>query len=224
MALLQAGLAIMSGESPNALKNIGAGAMQGLAAYKDEIKMLKAAAERKREGLELIEEARRQQAANNLAEARAFDAQGREAMLNAQRLQQEALTRGLGTELGIRANLALGNMQAESAMARATYGAGVTRSLYKMQADERNQKIKALASNLTTTQNNLRSLRAQRAAEYNPEKQRILDAQIAKQEDLLRAYQTQQGIYGGVSPGAGDYTPSYGAGLPQGFSVEPISE
>jgi len=125
MAFLQAGLAIMAGDSPHALKNIGEGGLKALSAYKDELAMIKASEEQRREGIAMIEEARRQQAANNAQAARAFDAQGRQALLAADATRFEAVSRAVGNEDALRVNAAIHSAAnaARAATMRASLGA-----------------------------------------------------------------------------------------------------
>jgi hypothetical protein len=66
MALLKAGLAIMSGSSPNAFENIGKGAMAGVADYQAAFKDLKKAERERAKELALIEQARRAEEQDDL--------------------------------------------------------------------------------------------------------------------------------------------------------------
>ncbi len=66
MALLKAGLAIMSGSSPNAFENIGKGAMAGIADYQAAFKDLKKAERERAKELALIEQARRAEEQDDL--------------------------------------------------------------------------------------------------------------------------------------------------------------
>lgn len=62
MAILNAGLAMMSGTSPRALENIGKGAMVGTGQYADALKDFKKAAKERQKMMSNIEEARRAEA------------------------------------------------------------------------------------------------------------------------------------------------------------------
>lgn len=59
MAMFKAGLAILSGTSPNAFENIGKGALTGVADYQEAFKNLKKAERERVKGFALIEQARR---------------------------------------------------------------------------------------------------------------------------------------------------------------------
>jgi hypothetical protein len=66
MALVKAGLAIMSGNSPYALQNIGAGAMAGVENYQAAMKDLRRADKERDKEYSLIEQARRAEAKGDL--------------------------------------------------------------------------------------------------------------------------------------------------------------
>jgi hypothetical protein len=59
MAVFEAGLAMLSGTSPFALANIGAGGKQGLASYKDAMKDMRKAEKERQKQFAYIEQARR---------------------------------------------------------------------------------------------------------------------------------------------------------------------
>lgn len=66
MALFKAGLAMMSGTSPNAFENIGKGALTGVADYQEAFKNLKKAESERVKSLALIEQARRAEAQGDI--------------------------------------------------------------------------------------------------------------------------------------------------------------
>ena len=66
MALFKAGLAMMSGTSPNAFENIGKGALTGVADYQEALKNLKKAERERAKESALIEQARRAESQGEL--------------------------------------------------------------------------------------------------------------------------------------------------------------
>ena len=75
MALLEAGLAMMSGDSPNALVNIGKGAQVGTKKYAEGMAQIEAARDRLDDTKMKIEEFRRNEANMNAREKRAADSE-----------------------------------------------------------------------------------------------------------------------------------------------------
>ena len=93
MALFQAGLAIMSGESPQAFTNIGRGGLSGLKAYSDNLDKLEASRDKLDETFSKIETFRQNRADMNKREIRAAENDIRSAAVEAEKLGLEALTK-----------------------------------------------------------------------------------------------------------------------------------
>jgi hypothetical protein len=85
LALLQTGLAVMSGSSPYALQNIGTGAQLGLKGYKEGLEKLDAARERIEEGLDRIETARRSEGILNDQQRTALRREGNKIVTDGKR-------------------------------------------------------------------------------------------------------------------------------------------
>ena len=73
MALMEAGLAMMSGTSPNAFVNIGAGGAAGLKSYQQGVNKISEAKEKLDDAFARIEEARRSEKVLNLKEQRELE-------------------------------------------------------------------------------------------------------------------------------------------------------
>jgi len=92
MALLEAGLAIMSGSSPYALQNIGAGALVGTKSYKAGLKDLAETRDKLDDAFGRIEEYRRTEGAMNDKERRAAKADIYKTVIDAKKTGIAALT------------------------------------------------------------------------------------------------------------------------------------
>jgi hypothetical protein len=92
MALLEAGLAIMSGSSPYALQNIGAGALVGTKSYKAGLKELAETRDKLDDAFGRIEEYRRTEGAMNDKERRAAKADIDKTVIDAKKTGVAALT------------------------------------------------------------------------------------------------------------------------------------
>jgi hypothetical protein len=92
MALLEAGLAIMSGSSPYALQNIGAGALVGTKSYKAGLKDLAEVRDKLDDAFGRIEEYRRTEGAMNDKERRAAKADIDKTVIDAKKTGVAALT------------------------------------------------------------------------------------------------------------------------------------
>lgn len=143
MALLQAGFAMMSGASPNALQNIGIGAQAGLKKYGEGIERLDAAREKIDDAFGRLEIARRSEKMltdKELAEierdADKIPAQTRREVINSARtayglsatqagkmFDAYVADKRLGAELGSRERLSREQMQNQLASARISAGA-----------------------------------------------------------------------------------------------------
>jgi hypothetical protein len=94
MALFQAGLAILSADpSRGALAAIGSGAIQGLGAYKGDLKDLQSRQERIRDKMDEIEDIRRREADADGKEKRALIAERNKAIVEGQKLMANTMTR-----------------------------------------------------------------------------------------------------------------------------------
>lgn len=143
LALLQAGFAMMSGASPNALQNIGVGAQAGLKKYGEGIERLDAAREKIDDAFGRLEIARRSEKMltdKELAEierdADKIPAQTRREVINSARtayglsatqagkmFDAYVADKRLGAELGSRERLSREQMQNQLASARISAGA-----------------------------------------------------------------------------------------------------
>lgn len=96
LAMIQAGFAIMGGQSRSALQNIGLGGLEGLKGYKAGLEKLEASRERIEEGLERIETARRSEGILNDQQSNALRREGNNIVREGKRDQINALTTELG--------------------------------------------------------------------------------------------------------------------------------
>jgi tetratricopeptide (TPR) repeat protein len=94
MALFQAGLSILSADpSRGALAAIGSGAIQGLGAYKGDLKDLQSRQERIRDKMDEIEDIRRREADADGKEKRALIAERNKAVVEGQKLMANTMSR-----------------------------------------------------------------------------------------------------------------------------------
>jgi hypothetical protein len=85
MALMEAGLAMMSGTSPNAFANIGAGGAAGLKSYQQGVNKISEAKEKLDDAFARIEEARRGEKVLNLKEQRELENNVRNTVLKTEK-------------------------------------------------------------------------------------------------------------------------------------------
>jgi hypothetical protein len=85
MALMEAGLAMMSGTSPNAFVNIGAGGATGLKSYQQGVNRISEAKEKLDDAFARIEEARRSEKVLNLKEQRELENNVRNTVLKTEK-------------------------------------------------------------------------------------------------------------------------------------------
>ena len=100
LAMIQAGFAIMGGQSRSALQNIGLGAQEGLKGYKAGLEKLEASRERIEEGLERIETARRSEGILNDQQRSALRREGHAIVRDGKKEGINALTAELGVQRG----------------------------------------------------------------------------------------------------------------------------
>jgi hypothetical protein len=100
LAMIQAGFAIMGGQSRSALQNIGLGAQEGLKGYKAGLEKLEASRERIEEGLERIETARRSEGILNDQQRSALRREGHAIVRDGKKEGINALTTELGVQRG----------------------------------------------------------------------------------------------------------------------------
>lgn len=98
LAMIQAGFAIMGGQSRSALQNIGLGAQEGLKGYKAGLEKLEASRERIEEGLERIETARRSEGILNDQQRSALRREGNNIVREGKKEGINALTAELGVK------------------------------------------------------------------------------------------------------------------------------
>lgn len=117
MSLVEAGFAIMSGESPYALKNIGAGATIGFKSYKQGLDKLDAARDRVDEGLARLEIARRSEGIMNAQQRSALVREGNNMLLKGMESSVNAMDKywGVAKDDAVRAATAGLNARMERA-------------------------------------------------------------------------------------------------------------
>ena len=98
LAMIQAGFAIMGGQSRSALQNIGLGAQVGFKGYREGLEKLEASRERIEDGLERIETARRSEGILNDQQRSALRREGNNIVREGKKEGINALT----TELGVK--------------------------------------------------------------------------------------------------------------------------
>jgi hypothetical protein len=90
-ALINAGLAMMAGGSPNALQNIGKGAAVGMGQYQEAIKDFKKAARERQRGIAEIENARRAEERDDVKSMLQFEERADDRMANARKFGISAI-------------------------------------------------------------------------------------------------------------------------------------
>ena len=149
MSILEAGLAMMSGESPHALVNIGRGGQAGMKSYAAGLDKLQEARDKLDESFDKIEQFRMQRADMNAKDIRAAKADIRRTQVEAEKLGLDALmkngemdradarsafdvmTRNRATmyEVGSRERLGLAQIAAQKEVAGATGQLGLFKAL-----------------------------------------------------------------------------------------------
>jgi hypothetical protein len=127
MSIMEAGLAIMSGSSPFALQNIGAGAQAGLKSYSAGIDKLQEARDKLDESFDKIEQFRMNRADMNAREERAAKKDIRATQMEADRLGLDALMKeGEMNRADARTGFqVLANNRAETYKVAANYDLGI---------------------------------------------------------------------------------------------------
>ena len=97
-ALLEAGLAMMAGESPHAFVNIGKGAMEGTKAYRNKLEKITAARDKLNESMDNLEIARRAEDIGNDRERRAAKSTVRQAKIQGMQAMQ-SISKAMGFDL-----------------------------------------------------------------------------------------------------------------------------
>jgi len=133
LAMIQAGFAIMGGQSRSALQNIGLGGLEGFKGYKAGLEKLEASRERIEEGLERIETARRSEGILNDQQSNALRREGNNIVREGKRDQINALTTELGVKRAdanalVKAGLETLNAKAQSASAERIAAAQMQRA------------------------------------------------------------------------------------------------
>lgn len=100
LAMIQAGFAIMGGQSRSALQNIGLGAQVGFKGYREGLEKLEASRERIEDGLERIETARRSEGILNDQQRSALRREGNNIVREGKKEGINALTAELGVKRG----------------------------------------------------------------------------------------------------------------------------
>jgi hypothetical protein len=187
VAILKAGLAMMSGTSPNAFANIGKGAMEGLGEYTSAIKDMKKVAKERQKAFADIENARRAEARDDWKAANKWEDEASEKLSKARELGVKVLTDVTGKSAEISSKVydrqvsEAGSMQRTAMLAGARDGGGDKQTL---------NELKALQTNL---QNQLKT-------EFNKEMRASINAQLA-QVNARIAQMAGLGTMGGA-PGA----------------------
>jgi hypothetical protein len=187
VAVLKAGLAMMSGTSPNAFANIGKGAMEGLGEYTGAMKDLKKAAKERQKAFADIENARRAEERDDWKTARDFEDKADARLAKAREVGVKGIMDITGKSAEIASGIyktqvtEAGSMQRTAMLAGARDGGGDKQTL---------NELKALQTNL---QNQLKT-------EFNKEMRASINAQLA-QVNARIAQMAGLGTMGGA-PGA----------------------
>lgn len=187
VAILKAGLAMMSGASPNAFANIGKGAMEGLGEYTGAMKDLKKAAKERQKAFADIENARRAEERDDWKTARDFEDKADARLAKAREVGVKGIMDITGKSAEIASGIyktqvtEAGSLQRTNILAGARDGGGDKQTL---------NELKALQTNL---QNQLKT-------EFNKEMRASINAQLA-QVNARIAQMAGLGTMGGA-PGA----------------------
>jgi hypothetical protein len=158
LAMIQAGFAIMGGQSRSALQNIGLGAQVGFKGYREGLEKLEASRERIEDGLERIETARRSEGILNDQQSNALRREGNAIVREGKRDTINALT----TEFGVKRNEANAlfkagletlNAKAQSASAERIAAAKMQTDAARAAQQQEAENLRAAVQAQTSTQN-----------------------------------------------------------------------
>jgi hypothetical protein len=145
MALMEAGLAMMSGTSPNAFVNIGAGGATGLKSYQQGVNKISEAKDKLDDAFARIEEARRSEKVLNLKEQRELENNVRKTVIQT----EKDVLAGAREAYGL-ANAQAGKMfEAYVANKRSEYEQGEQTKRSRYEQDQQNKRA-AIAANAPT--------------------------------------------------------------------------
>ena len=236
LAMIQAGFAIMGGQSRSALQNIGLGAQVGFKGYREGLEKLEASRERIEDGLERIETARRSEGILNDQQRSALRREGNAIVREGKREGINALTTELGVKRGeanalfnaginvltkkgeIGSAERLGAAQIQSAADRSAQqiGAENVRAAVQAQTSTQNARTQAAATAASAKDSRMASLAEQVRKNVVAEALKKYPYDVSAQnayaiDEIKRAVQANPGLaqYMGVSGGGG--APAAGA-------------
>jgi hypothetical protein len=251
LAMIQAGFAIMGGQSRSALQNIGLGAQVGFKGYREGLEKLEASRERIEDGLERIETARRSEGILNDQQRSALRREGNNIVREGKKEGINALTAELGVKRGeanalftaginvltekgkIGSAERLGAAQIQSAADRSAQqiGAENVRAAVQAQTSTQNARTQAAATAASAKDSRMASLAEQVRKNVVAEALKKYPYDVSAQnayaiDEIKRAVQANPGLaqYMGVSGGGG--APAAGAATdrfnPATGKVEPV--
>lgn len=251
LAMIQAGFAIMGGQSRSALQNIGLGAQVGFKGYREGLEKLEASRERIEDGLERIETARRSEGILNDQQRSALRREGNNIVREGKKEGINALTAELGVKRGeanalVTAGINVLIKKGEIGSAEKTAAAQLQASADRAAQQQEGENRRAVLQAQTSTQNALTQAAATAAAAKDS-RMAALAEQVRKNvvaeslkkypydvsaqnayaiDEIRRAVQANPGLaqYMGVSGGGG--APAAGAAThrlnPATGNIEPV--
>lgn len=251
LAMIQAGFAIMGGQSRSALQNIGLGAQVGFKGYREGVDKLQASRERIEDGLERIETARRSEGILNDQQSNALRREGNAIILEGERAGVAALMDDFNYKRGravaqikssvdllikkgeIGSGERLGAAQIQSAADRSAQqiGAENVRAAVQAQTSTQNARTQAAATAASAKDSRMASLAEQVRKNVVAEALKKYPYDVSAQnayaiDEIKRAVQANPGLaqYMGVSGGGG--APVAGAAThrlnPATGQIEPV--
>jgi len=251
LAMIQAGFAIMGGQSRSALQNIGLGAQVGFKGYREGLEKLEASRERIEDGLERIETARRSEGILNDQQRSALRREGNNIVREGKKEGINALTAELGVKRGeanalVTAGINVLIKKGEIGSAEKTAAAQLQASADRAAQQQEGENRRAVLQAQTSTQNALTQAAATAAAAKDS-RMAALAEQVRKNvvaeslkkypydvsaqnayaiDEIRKAVQANPGLaqYMGVSGGGG--APAAGAAThrlnPATGNIEPV--
>lgn len=216
LAMIQAGFAIMGGQSRSALQNIGLGGLEGLKGYKAGLEKLEASRERIEEGLERIETARRSEGILNDQQSNALRREGNNIVREGKRDQINALTTELGVKRAdanalVKAGLETLNAKAQSASAERIAAAQMQRAAEGEAQQQAGANVRE-AAKLTTQRDIARMEAAAKSADVAVRREELRALAADKSVETMRKVWAESKVLQSQYPNINDWLTIVGKG------------
>lgn len=216
LAMIQAGFAIMGGQSRSALQNIGLGGLEGLKGYKAGLEKLEASRERIEEGLERIETARRSEGILNDQQSNALRREGNNIVREGKRDQINALTTELGVKRAdanalVKAGLETLNAKAQSASAERIAAAQMQRAAEGEAQQQAGANVRE-AAKLTTQRDIARMEAAAKSADVAVRREELRALAADKSVETMRKVWAESKVLQSQYPNINDWLTIAGKG------------